>query len=479
MNIFSFTQDGNKIIPVEVQLSLIPGLPQVQFTGLPDMAIKESVMRIKSAIRSQGFEWPKTRQMIINLRPAHLKKSSQGVELAIACALLWKTKQMSPPADMSSPFYIYGELSLDGTVSAPDDWESLPAQKEGILTGVIEKENYLCPLFQVSSLKDLEQPTVIPRKPLTALLQKPPIPDICFSEQSAFILAVTAVGEHPLLLAGEAGSGKSTLSEHLPYLLPPPSLSEFQQSRRIWSRTGQSLTWRPFVNPHHSITALSMIGGGYPLFFGEITKAHGGILFMDEYLEFHPRVQEALREPMEKGEICISRRGQSEKFPARFLLVAATNLCPCGDLVPGKSSQCSYSLRRCFSVMDRLNGPMLDRFDILAFSTQWKKGPLSVPLKDIYKKAMKARVFRQKRKQEKVNARLSMQELESSLSSFLKETQLSSGVSSKRRRKAVLKVARTLADLSEDEEIKAQHIEQAKELSLIPFAQMKNRGMFP
>ncbi len=479
MNIFSFTQDGNKIIPVEVQLSLIPGLPQVQFTGLPDMAIKESVMRIKSAVRAQGFEWPNTRQMIINLRPAHLKKSSQGLELAIACALLWKTKQIPPPAEISSPFYIYGELSLDGTVSAPDDWESLPSRKEGILTGIIEKENYLCPLFQVSSLRDLEKPTFMPAKPLTELLQKPSIPDICFSEQSAFILTITAVGEHPLLLAGEAGSGKSTLSEHLPYLLPPPSLSEFQKSRQIWSHTGESLTWRPFVNPHHSITALSMIGGGYPVFFGEITKAHGGILFMDEYLEFHPRVQEALREPMEKGEICISRRGQSEKFPARFLLVAATNLCPCGDLVPGKSTQCSYSLRRCFSVMDRLNGPMLDRFDILAFSTQWKKGPLSVHLEDIHKKVMKAHTFRKKRKQEKVNARLSIQELESSLSSFLRETQISSGVSSKRRKKAVLKVARTLADLNEDEEIKAQHIEQAKELSLIPFAQIKNRGMFP
>ena len=200
---------------------------------------------------------------------------------------------------------------------------------------------------------------------------------------------------------------------------------------------------------------------------------------MDEYLEFHPRVQEALREPMEKGKICISRRGQSENFPARFLLVAATNLCPCGDLVPGQAARCSYSLRRCFSHLERLNGPMLDRFDILAFSTQWKKGELSVPLESIYKKVMRAYEFRQKRKQSKVNSCLSLQELESSLNPFLRKTQYISGVSSKRRKKAVLKVARTLADLSKEKEIKAQHIEQAKELSLIPFMQMKNRGMFP
>ena len=479
MNIFSFTQDGSKIVPVQVELSIIPGLPQVQFTGLPDTAIKESVMRIKSAVRAQGFEWPKTRQMIINLRPAHLKKSSQGVELAIACALLWKTGQLKPPAKMTSPFFIYGELSLDGAVLVPQDLESLPPRKEGIITGRLQQENYLCPLFQVDSLRDLENPEYVPAKSLSTLLQKPPLPDIHFTEQSALILSVTAAGGHSVLLAGEAGAGKSTLAEHLPFLLPPPPLDEFQVSRRIWSRMGRDLTWRPFVNPHHSATPLSMIGGGYPLFFGEITKAHGGVLFMDEYLEFHPRVQEALREPMEKGEICIARKGQSEKFPARFLLVAATNLCPCGDLVPGKPVQCSYSLRRCFSRLDRLSGPMLDRFDVLAFSTQWRKGALCVPLKDIYQRVLKADEFRRKRKQTKLNARLSLCEVESLVSDFLKQTQLSTGLPSKRRRTAVLKTARTLADLSGDIEIQARHIEQAKQLSLIPFTQIKNRGMFP
>ena len=479
MKVFSFAQDRNKMIPVEVELSLIPGLPQVQFTGLPDVAIKESIMRIKSAIRAQGFEWPKTRQIIINLRPSHLKKSSQGLELAMACVLLWKTGQLKSPNNMSSPFYVYGELSLEGDVSVPEDWESLPPQKEGILTGRTNKINYLCPLFQVSNLRELENPIFISAKPLSELLQKPSLPRIYFSKSAAHILSVTAAGEHSLLLAGEAGSGKSTLSEYLPYLLPPPSLSEFKIARRVWSRMKKELTWRPFVNPHHSTTPLSMIGGGYPLFFGEITKAHGGVLFMDEYLEFHPRVQEALREPVEKGKICIARRGQSENFPARFLLVAATNLCPCGDLVPGKAASCSYSLRRCFSHLERLNGPMLDRFDILSFSTQWRTGRMSVPLENIYKKVMKAYEFRRKRKQEKVNACLSLQELESSLNPFLRKTQYVSGVSSKRRKKAVLKVARTLADLNEEGEIKAQHIEQAKELSLIPFVQMKNRGMFP
>ncbi len=478
MNIFSFTHDGDKIIPVEVELSLVPGLPQTQFTGLADVAIKESIMRIKSAVQAQGFEWPKTRQMIINLRPAHLKKSSQGMDLAIATALLWKTGQISPPPDMSSPFHVYGELSLSGKVLAPSDWESLPPQRGGILTGQTGTENHLCPLFQVSSLSELSNPVFVPAKPLETLLKKPDLPDISFSEAGAHILAVSATGEHSLLLAGEAGSGKSTLAEHLPLLLPPPSLDEFKVTRRIWSRMGQELNWRPFVRPHHSATPLAMTGGGYPLFFGEITKAHGGVLFMDEYLEFHPRVQEALREPVEKGEICIARRGKSEWFPARFLLVSATNLCPCGDLVPGRASPCSYSLRRCFSHLERLNGPMLDRFDILAFSPQWNRKKLTVPLKDIHKRVERAWQFREKRNQEKPNSLLSLQELYLSLNDVAKKLHTSS-FSSKRRGKALLKVARTLADLKGEEEVGLNHIEEAKELSLIPFVALKNRDGFP
>lgn len=479
MKIYSFAQDGAQMIPVEVELNLIPGLPQVQFTGLPDTAIKESIMRIKSAIRSQGFEWPKTRQLIINLRPSYLKKHSQGLDLAIACALLWKTKQLKPPVEYitSDSAFIYGELSLDGEVSVPENWESLPPQKEGVLTGRVEGRNYLCPLLQIESLKDLEEPIPIPVQPLSDLIKKPDLPNIDFSEAAAKLLKVCAAGEHSLLLAGEAGSGKSTLLEQLPFLLQEPSLKDFSRSRRLWAKAGEELNWRPFVNPHHSTTPLSMIGGGYPLFFGEISRAHGGILFMDEYLEFHPRVQEALREPMEKGEIRIIRKGKSEVFPARFMLVAATNLCPCGDLVPGRSSQCSYSLRRCFSHLDRLNGPMLDRFDILAFSSQWK-GSLTVPLEEIKEKILKAGELRKRRMQETANGKLTIQELENSLPDFIRENHLSFCVSSKRRKRSVLRVARTIADLEGIEQITLKHIESAKEFAFMPFVQLKNRCGF-
>ena len=479
MKIYSFTQDGAQMIPVEVELNLIPGLPQVQFTGLPDTAIKESVMRIKSAIRSQGFEWPKTRQLIINLRPSYLKKHSHGLDLAIACALLWKTKQLKPPVEYveSNSIFIYGELSLEGEVFAPKSLENISPQKKEILTGKIEGENYLCPLLQVESLKDLEEPIRIPVQSLSDLIKKPALPNIYFSKLASRLLQVCAAGEHSVLLAGEAGSGKSTLLEHLPVLLQAPSLKDFSVSRRLWASAGEELSWRPFVNPHHSTTTLSMIGGGYPLFFGEISKAHGGVLFMDEYLEFHPRVQEALREPMEKGEIRIVRKGKSEVFPASFMLVAATNLCPCGDFVPGKPSQCSYSLRRCFSHLDRLNGPMLDRFDVLAFSPQWK-GSLTIPLEEIQEAVFKARELRKKRGQETTNGKLTIQELENSLPRFIRDNHLSFCVSSKRRKRSVLRVARTIADLEGMEQITPRHIESAKEFSFMPFVQLKNRCGF-
>ena len=480
MKVYSFAQDGADMIPVEVELSLIPGLPQVQFTGLPDMAIKESIMRIKSAVRHQGFDWPKTRQLIINLRPAHLKKRSQGLDLAIACALLWKTKQLDLPEEYKTAdsIFVYGELSLEGNVSVPDNWEGLTGHKAGVLTGWISGDNYVCPVFQVQNLKDLEQPVFAPAQSLSKLIKRPALADISFSKSASRLLQICAVGEHSVLLAGEAGSGKSTLLEHLPSLLAEPSVKNFSVSRNLWAKAGEELNWRPFVSPHHSTTPLSMIGGGYPLFFGEISKAHGGVLFMDEYLEFHPRVQEALREPMEKGEIRIVRKGKSETFPANFMLLSATNLCPCGDLRPGKSSQCSYSLRRCFSHLDRLNGPMLDRFDVLAFSPQWQ-GKLDISLKQIQEKVFQALELKQKRGQKKPNGKLTIEELEHHLTDFIRENHLAFCVSSKRRKRAVLRVARTIADLEGFENITAQHIEQAKEFAFMPFMQIKNRCGFP
>ena len=205
-----------------------------------------------------------------------------------------------------------------------------------------------------------------------------------------------------------------------------------------------SQTWRAFINPHHTTSPLSMIGGGSPLFLGEISKAHGGMLLLDEYLEFHPKVQEALREPLEKGEIRLVRKGKCMVFPSQFLLVATSNLCPCGDYEPYKSIPCSYSLRRCQSHLDRLSGPMMDRFDLLIFSQDWK-GEKTVSLNALKKEVEQAYLFRLKRRlQNKVNAHLDLNELEKMMPPEL--INLLPEHSSHRRKRALIRVARTLSD---------------------------------
>ena len=470
MRFFSFVKDGFSFIPVEIQVSLLPGLPEVTFTGLVDMAIKESSTRLKSAFRKMGFQWPLKQQLIINLSPAYIRKSSPGMDLALASAILWKTGQMDFSGYKSSSLYFYGEVDLNGKVITPQDWKSLPIQDKTLIVGSLKETNYKQDIFSVDNLKELFSGQKVLVENWKKQLRPPPLPDIFFSKEAAELLKITAVGEHPLLLCGSAGSGKTTLAENLYYLLSAPVKESFEELARIFN-TPQ--TWRPFINPHHTTSPLSMIGGGVPLFPGEISKAHGGLLLLDEYLEFHPKVQEALREPLEKGEIRLVRQGKCMLFPARFLLIATSNLCPCGDYEPNKPVQCSYSLRRCQAYLDRLSGPMLDRFDLLAFSKDWKKGQ-KVSLKSLYPEVQKACAFYyEKRKQKKPNSLLELKELESMADEDI--TPLLPQSSSHRRKRALLRVARTISDLKQEQKISPSSIEKALLFTIKNFFFLKKR----
>ena len=470
MRFFSFFKDGFTFIPAEIQVSLLPGLPDVKFTGLVDLAIKESALRLKSAFKKQGFYWPVKQQMIINVSPSYIKKSSSGMDLALASAILWKTGQMDFSHYNQKALYFYGEIDLNGQVRTPSDWKYLPLGDKTLIIGDLQCENYKQNLYSLLDLKDLMAPQLIPMKDWKQQLKTPELPDISFSKKAGEILKVAATGEHSLLLCGEAGSGKTTLAEHLYYLLSPPNKKAFEQLEQM---TNKAQKWRAFISPHHSATPLSIIGGGSPLFLGEISKAHGGLLLLDEYLEFHPKVQEALREPLEKGEIRLVRRGQTATFPSRFLLTATSNLCPCGDYEPNKPTQCSYSLRRCGSYLDRLSGPMLDRFDVLAFSKDWK-GEQSVSLKDLKQEVQQAQDFSRKtRQQDKANGYLDLKQLEAMLKEDLKP--LLPHSSSFRRKRALLRVARTFSDLKQEVDISPHSIEQALGFSIKNFFFLKNR----
>ena len=470
MKFFSFVKDGFLFTPVEIQVSLLPGLPEVKFTGLVDMAIKESAIRLKSAFKKRGFSWPSKQQIIINLSPAYIKKSSPGMDLALAGAILYKTGQIDLSHYKSSSLYFYGEVDLEGQVLTPQDWKFLPSKDKTLIIGSLDEENYKQKLYSVENLKDLFSAKEYPAKNWTERLQAPEIPDISFSKPASEILKLCSAGEHPLLLCGSAGSGKSTLAEHVYYLLSEPSQKAFEQAEQILNL---SQKWRAFINPHHTTSPLSMIGGGSPLFLGEISKAHGGMLLLDEYLEFHPKVQEALREPLEKGEIRLVRRGQCMVFPSQFLLIATSNLCPCGDYEPNKAVQCSYSLRRCQSHLDRLSGPMMDRFDLLVFSKDWK-GDKTVTLKSLKPEIEQAKLFRLKnRRQDCPNSHLELKELESRID---KDTSyLLPESSSHRRKRALLRVARTLSDLKQESKISSSSLEQALTLTIKNFFFLKNR----
>jgi magnesium chelatase family protein len=383
MRVFSFFENGGRLEAVEVELELLPGLPQLHVIGLPDAHIKESALRIKSALTAQGYQWPKGHQVVVNLRPSHLRKQSRGLELAIAVGLAWATEQAKCEWDFHrAEIFIYGELGLNGDVRCPEDLEVAPQADCVLLLGK-KKQAVEGRYFEIGRLADLRAPLLLRENVKTKTWMRPPPPEISFGPTVARLLKLAALSEASALLAGPPGTGKSTWAQALHSLInePPPDI--WESSRSLHAREGRRLEWRPLVNPHHTIPAISMIGGGFPLFPGEIAKAHGGVLLLDELLEFDRKVLEALREPVEAGQMRISRKGQTRVWPAKFQLIATTNLCPCGKLSPSWKKGCAFSIPKCRRVWERLSGPVLDRFDLLLFTQDWNKEEKSVSAAEV------------------------------------------------------------------------------------------------
>jgi magnesium chelatase family protein len=448
------------------------GLADIQLMGLPNQVLKESLIRVKSAIKNQGFHLPKAHKVLINLKPADQKKGGRGLELAIAMAILMETGQI--PKEDTEKLYAYGQLGLKGEVNYLDEVSWLPLEpNERVWSGTpsvaidrpIRAIKELWELSGECEFIDAGEPEDLPRPELTKLK---------FDQQQAKLMAILAQGGHHSLVAGPAGSGKSTLAYALHTLLPEPSISESREIRK-WNQyfNRSENSWRPLQAPHHTATPQAILGGGNPPEPGEITRAHGGLLLLDEFLEFPVRIREGLREPIERGEVQISRRGFSETLPAKFQLIATTNLCPCGDFVPKKIQPiCRFSKSKCQSYLERLTGPLADRFDILAFSNDWK-AQADVQAAEILSQINSAQSFMKLREQEKPNARLDWGELMKHLEKPTHIAYLPEGGRSRRRHISILRVARTLADLDQSEKIKITHIREAMELSWRPFENLK------
>lgn len=471
MKIQSYIRDSLGLRPVEIEISLTPGIPKIQFLGLPDATIKESVLRIQSAIKHCGFELPKSKQILVNLKPNYLKKSSRGIDLAVAAGILWEIGQAPKPE--AENVALYGELSLKGEVFVPDDFNDLEDPKaQKFYTGKLQLSQGF-DVFSLSTLQDISLPTFLEKSEDFISIKRPSISNFKVTQKQAELMEIIAVGEHPSILAGPPGSGKTTIAMIASLLLKDPLPHELKSYQKVSRYFGIPIDWRPVVAPHHTSTALAMIGGGAIPRPGEITRAHGGTLIMDEFLEFDSHVQEALREPMESGKITISRAGNVSIFPAKFLLLATTNLCPCGHLVPEKNFECKGRVRFCHSRLQKLSGPMMDRFSILAFSNEWGTQG-EIPAKDILPRILKAIEFREMRGQKVANHYVEISEIEKDVSEFDKEFLLPSLGNSHRRYQALLRVARTLADIEFSEKITSVHIKKALSLTQEPFNKIKD-----
>jgi magnesium chelatase family protein len=379
----TFTLDGISARPVRVEVDVHRGLPGFAIVGLPDAAVREARERVRAALVNCGFEFP-LRRIVVNLAPASLRKAGPGMDLAIAAALLSASGQLEWEA--LSQVALAGELALDGSTRPVNGALAIAeAAREGgaeaiVLPAENAPEAALAEGIDVVSLDGLgrlpalatgewepERPEALPLQ-LGAPAGAPDLADLRGQPHLRHALEVAAAGGHSLLMIGPPGAGKSLAASRLPSILPPLASVEALEVARIASACGRlggaTPGGRPFRAPHHTISPAGLIGGGTPPRPGEATLAHRGVLFLDELCEFRRDSLEALRAPLESGEVSIARAGSRRSLPCRFMLIAAANPCPCGRGEADPDCSCApVSVQR---YQGRLSGALADRIDILA-----------------------------------------------------------------------------------------------------------------
>ena len=480
---------------MQVEVTVTSGLPAFQLVGLPATVVRESRDRVRSALLSSDFEFPSGR-IVVNLAPADIPKEGGRVELPIALGILIASGQLRPAASSAAPACeLYGELGLGGEIKpvrgillaaahASRDGHELivpAANADEALIGTTSPVRAASHLKEVCCHLTGEAPLCVhaPRRhagaPAPHLGAEPDLSDVRGQLQAKRALLIAAAGSHSLLMIGPPGCGKSMLAQRLPGLLPPLDGGAALECAAIASvsSTGFDMSnfgRRPFRSPHHTASAVSLVGGGSHARPGEISLAHHGVLFLDELPEFDREVLEALREPLEAGVVRVARAAAHADYPAEFQLIAAMNPCPCGHLGdPAGSCRCTPAQTRRYR--GRISGPLLDRLDMHVQGPRIEVGDFDMRLDGGESSAaVAARVAAarslQLARQGRCNARLSDAQvarccvLQPRARALLDRTMGHLRFSG-RTRQRLLRLARTIADLDGRESIAASHVGEA------------------